>query len=162
MTETTTAPAFAPPSPNGTNPNGPKDFSRPRKRIFFTIDGEEFDSAVGLAAEVFVEFTVRFKQFNESDTWADNYAALRAALELVMLPESFERLAARLKDKSNPVDMEQMADIVIWLLEAYGLRPTRQSSDSSDGQPSPEPGTSSTENSPVEVSISELSLPNDS
>lgn len=142
-----------------TDSTGPKDFSRPRKRIAFTIDGEQYEAAPAVPAETFVEFAVRFADLNDSDTWAENYRALNAALELVLLPESFERLAAHFTDKQHPVELDQMADIVMWLLEEYGLRPTRPSSPSSDGPPNPEPGTSSTENTPAEASTSELSLP---
>lgn len=138
---------------------GVKDFGRARKPIPFNVDVDQFQAAVALPAEVFVEFTTKFANAEESDTWAENYGHLRDALELVLLEESFTRLNARFRDKERPVELEQMADIIMWLLEQYGLRPTQPSSDSSDGQPSPEPGTSSTESSPAEASISELSLP---
>lgn len=151
MTKTTAAKAPEPP--------GTKDFSRKRERIIFVIDEEEFEAAVALPAEIFVQFTVRFNEYTETDGWKESYEALDAALDLVLLTDSYERLHARFSDKTKPVDVDQMADIIMWLLEQYGLRPTQQSSDSSDGQPSPEPGTSSTANSPAEESTSELSLP---
>lgn len=151
MTKTTAAKA---PEPTGT-----KDFSRKRERILFVVDEEEFEAAVALPAEIFVQFTVRFNEYTETEGWKESYEALDAALDLVLLTDSYERLHARFSDKTKPVDLDQMADIIMWLLEQYGLRPTQPSSDSSDGQPSPEPGTSSTENSPAEESTSELSLP---
>lgn len=140
-------------------PTGAPDFGRARKRILFTVDEDQFEAALALPAETFVEFTVRFNEYTEADGWAENFKALDTALELVLLTDSYTRLHARFSDKEHPVEIEQMADIIMWLLEQYGLRPTQPSSDSSDGQPSPEPGTSSTESSPAEESISELSLP---
>lgn len=142
-----------------TNGTGVKDFSRPRKRILFQIDGDQFEAAVAVPAETFVELSLRYSDLGESDSWADNYKALTAALELVLIPDSYERLAARFADKQRPIELDQIADIVLWLLEEYGLRPTQPSSDSSDGPSSPASGTSSTANTPAEASISEVSLP---
>lgn len=142
-----------------TSGTGVKNFSRPRKRILFQIDDDTFEAAVAVPAETFVELTLSYSDLGDSDTWADNYKALDSALELVLLPESYERLAPRFKDKQRPVELDQMADVIMWLLEEYGLRPTQPSSDSSDGQPSPASGTSSTESTPAATSTSEVSLP---
>src|SRR5690606_41105458 len=73
-----------------------------------------------------------------------------------------ERFAARLKDKTNPIHDDQMSDVIIWLLEENGMRPTRPSQDSSDGSASPESGTSSTESTPPEAPTSPTSQPTDS
>lgn len=149
MDETTEAQATA----------GPKDFSRKRETKPFTVDGDTFQAAVAIPGEVFVEFTERFADFEESGTWRENFEALAAALELVLLPDSYKLIRDRMKDLTNPIDLDQMADIVLWLMDEYGLRPTQPPSDSSDGSPSPESGTSSTENTQPEESTSELSLP---
>jgi hypothetical protein len=149
MTETTSA---APPT-------GPKDFSRRRDAKTFVIDGDTFEATSALPGEVFVQFTEHFAEFEESDSWRNNFDALAAALELVLLPESYKLLRSRLADLTNPVDMEQMADIVLWLMDEYGLRPTQPPSDSSDGSPDPESGTSSTENTPPEEPTSAPSEP---
>jgi hypothetical protein len=86
-------------------------------------------------------------------------ALLKQALKFVLLPESYERFSARLKDRHNPIDDDQLADVVLWLLEQYGLRPTAPSQPSSDGSPSPESGTSSTESTQPEAPTSEASQP---
>lgn len=149
MDETTSAEA----------PTGPKDFSRKRDAKIFLVDGDTFEATSTLPGEVFVKFTERFVEFEESDTWRNNFDALAAALELVLLPDSYKLLRDRLNDLTNPVGLEQMADIVLWLMDEYGLRPTQPPSDSSDGSPDPESGTSSTENTPPEESTSQPSLP---
>ncbi|MDF2711379.1 MAG: hypothetical protein K0R62_7031, partial [Nonomuraea muscovyensis] len=59
----------------------------------------------------------------------------------------------RLKDKTNPIEDDQMADAVLYLLEAYGLRPTQPSQPSSTGPASPASGTSSTDAQPPQESI---------
>lgn len=142
-----------------TEASGPKDFSKRRTPKTFTIDGDTFEVASVLPAEVFVEFTTRFGEFQESDTWADNFRALDLAIKLVMLPDSYTLLRKRLGDVANPIELEQMADIVLWLIDEYGLRPTQPPSDSSDGSPSPESGISSTESTPPAESTSQPSLP---
>lgn len=139
--------------------SGPKDFSRKRTSKIFTIDGETFEAAAAIPGEVFAEFTKRYASLGEDATWAESYEALRSALELVLLPDSYKRLHARFKDLTQPVDLDQMADIVLWLMDEYGMRPTQPSSDSSDGSPGPESGTSSTESTPPEESTSQVSLP---
>lgn len=44
-----------------------------------------------------------------------------------------------------PVELEQITEILDWVMAEYGLRPTKPSEGSSDGQSSPESGTNSTE-----------------
>lgn len=139
--------------------SGPKDFSRKREAKTFVIDGDTYHAAVALPGETFVEFTDRLSAFEAADTWRENFDALVAALELVLLPDSYKLLRDRAKDIEQPVDLDQMAEIGLWLMDEYGLRPTQPPSDSSDGSPSPESGTSSTENTQPEESTSQPSLP---
>lgn len=141
---------------------GPKDFSRPRTPKIFTIDEDTFEAASALPGETFVEFTTRFEEFQESDSWKENYRLLLAALELVLLPDSYTLLCERLADKKRPVELDQVTDIVDWLMGEYGMRPTQPSPDSSDGSDDQESGTSSTGSTPPEESTSEPSPPTDS
>lgn len=138
---------------------GPKDFSRKREAKTFAIDGDTFHAAVALPGEIFVEFTERLSAFEAANTWREQFDALGAALEVVLLPDSYERLRARAKDLEYPVDLDQLAEIGMWLMDEYGLRPTQPPSDSSDGSPDPESGTSSTESTQPEESTSQASLP---
>lgn len=157
MTELLTA-------PNGSGPlaamaaAGPppaaKDFSRQRKRLDFTIDDDTFDAAPALPGDVFVEFVGLYNSTGDVDGLKEQHDLLKQALELVLLDESWQRFAARLKDKARPIEDDQMSDVVIWLLEEYGMRPTVPSQPSPDGPSSPEPGTSSTENTQPEESTS--------
>ncbi len=134
-----------------------KDFSRPRKKISFTIDGDLFEAAPVMPAETLMDFAGHFNKVG--GTPAENLAAMRGLLEMVLLPDSYRRIAERMRDRANPIDIDQIGDLIPWLLEQYGLRPTQRSSSSADGPPSPEPGTSSTESTSGEASISSLSLP---
>lgn len=130
-----------------------RDFSRPRKRLTFTIDGELFEAAPVLPGDIYAEFVTRYNDTAATETYQQQHDLLKSALGLALMPESYDRFSARMKDKTNPIDDDQMADVILWLLEAYGLRPTKQSSPSSSGLPSPESGTSSTDAPQPQVSI---------
>lgn len=162
MTEVLTSPNVAPvaaaaaPSPPA---SVPRDFSRKRTPITFTIDGDVFEAAPRLPADTFVEFVTLYNDRVSADTLAQQLALLKQAIELVLLPESWERFSARLKDKARPIDDDQISDVVLWLLEEYGLRPTQPSQPASDGPTSPEPGTSSTESTQPAESTSQPSQP---
>ena len=155
------APA-APPLMAAAAPPAARDFSRKRKRLNFTIDGEEFEAAPGLPGDIYAEFVTTYSSTADTETYQEQHDALKQALSLVLLDESYERFQARLRDKTNPIDDDQMSDVVIWLLGEYGNRPTQPSQPSSDGPASPESGTSSTENTPHAESTSATSQPTDS
>ncbi|MEH0574298.1 hypothetical protein QBA54_07340 [Streptomyces sp. B21-108] len=141
------------------SPPGARDFSRPRKRLTFTIDGETFEAAPVLPGDIYAEFVTRYNGTADTDTYQQQHDLMKSALELVLLPDSYARFADRLKDRANPIDDDQMADVVLWLLEAYGLRPTQPSQLSSDGPASPESGTSSTDAQPPQASTPATSQP---
>jgi hypothetical protein len=130
-----------------------RDFSRKRKRLDFTIDGDTFTPAAALPGDVYAEFVTLYNKTGTADSYQEQHDLLKSALQLALLPESWDRFAARLKDKANPIEDDQMADAVLYLLEAYGLRPTQPSQPSSDGPASPESGTSSTDAQPPQASI---------
>lgn len=126
-----------------------KDFSRPRERIEFKIDGDTFEATPAVPAEILVEFANRFTDVNtKPSTPGEQFATVTAVLQLVLLPESFKRLTARARDLDNPVEIDQLSDVILWLLEEYGMRPTQPSSSSSTGQASPASGTNSTATTP--------------
>lgn len=135
-----------------------KDFSRKREEIVFTIDEDRFEAAPALPGDILTEFAVRFADENADDAKA-RFEQWTAALELVLLPDSYKLFRARLRDKERPIELEQASEVIVWLLEQYGLRPTQPSSLSPDGPPNPASGTSSTDAPLREVSNSALSLP---
>jgi hypothetical protein len=139
-----TEPTSAPPA---------KDFTRKRTRLDFTIDGDTFVPAAALPGDIYAQFVSLYNKTITTDSYQEQHDLLKSALQLALLPESWDRFAARLKDKTNPIEDDQMADAILYLLEAYGLRPTKPSQPSSDGPPSPASGTSSTDAQPQPVSI---------
>jgi hypothetical protein len=146
-----------------TNTGAPvRDFTRKRKRLIFRIDDDVFEAAPVLPGDAYAELVDLYNGTADVETYQQQYGMLKSALELALLPESYERFAARLGNKSNPIDGDQMADVVLWVLEAYGLRPTGPSQPSSDGPASPASGTSSTASTPLVESTSAVSPPTSS
>lgn len=162
MTELLTSPNGVAPMAASGGPPATRDFTRPRKRLNFTIDDDEFEAAAALPGDVFAEMVALHDSAADAQTFQDQHDLLKQALRIALLPESWERFAARLKDKQRPIDDDQSSDVVIWLMEEYGVRPTQPSQPSSDGPSSPESGTSSTESTQHAESTSEPSPPTDS
>lgn len=129
-----------------------KDFSRKRERLVFRIDDDIFEAATALPGKTLSRFATRFADIEKTpfDKQLDVFAD---ALGMVLLPESNARFQKRLDDLENPIELEQASDVITWLLERYGLRPTEPSSDSSTGPASPVSGTSSTDVAQPQVSI---------
>lgn len=161
MTELLTAPNGAAPTlaAAGPPPTAAKDFTRKRKRLTFTIDDDTFEAASALPGDVFAEMVALYNSADDVQSFQDQHDLLKKALEIALMPESWQRFATRLKDKTRPIEDDQTSEVVMWLLEEYGMRPTQPSQPSPDGQPSPEPGTSSTESTQPEESTSAPSTP---
>lgn len=134
-----------------------RDFSKKRKDIVFRVDDDVFQAARGVPAEVLLGFATEFAGMDTTATVDQQLKAFRSMLEVVLLPESLERFNARMRDRANPIEIDQVEDVVTWLMEQYGLRPTEAPSSSPDGRSVPEPGTTLTASTPGEVSISAAS-----
>jgi hypothetical protein len=134
-----------------------RDFSKKRKDITFRVDEDVFQAARGVPAEVLLDFAREFAGMDVSATVDQQLKAFRSLLDVVLLPESLERFNARMRDRENPIEIDQVEDIVTWLMEEYGLRPTEAPSSSPDGRSVPVPGMSLTDSTPGEVLISAAS-----
>ncbi len=135
-----------------------KDFSKARKSLQFKVDDDVFHAASAVPADTMIEFASGFTSMNpENMNPAEIVAALRRVIEVVLQPQSLERFVQRMKDPANPIDMEQLDNIVQWLFEEYGLRPTTEPSNSSGGGSLPVPGITSMANMPGVASISAAS-----
>lgn len=135
-----------------------KDFSKARKRLQFRIDDDVFEATPAIPAEVMIQFAERFTSADPSImTPKQQVGIFREMLEIVLLPDSMAVMRKRMADPRSPVDMGQLDEIITWLFEEYGLRPTQESSSSSDGDSPPGPGTTLTELTPDMVSISAAS-----
>lgn len=65
-------------------------------------------------------------------------------LDSLLFDESAALLRRRASDKKKPVGVKQVMELIPWLLEEYGLRPTQPSSPSLNGSDGEKTGTSST------------------
>ena len=135
-----------------------KNFSKKRRDLVFQIDDDVFHAVPVIPAETMI-------QFAESMTSADPsrmspkemVGALRRVIEMVLLPDSLSVFTKRMADPLNPIDMEQLDEVVTWLFEEYGMRPTSEPSSSSAGGSPVVPGITSTGMLPGAASISAAS-----
>jgi hypothetical protein len=135
-----------------------KDFTRRRKAPQFRIDEDLFTAVAAIPAEEMISFAEQITTADPTQmSPREQVSLLRKTLENMLVPESLLRFQQRMADKTNPIDMEQLNDVVEWLFEEYGLRPTTGSSSSSSGGSPPVPGITSTDSMPDVVSISAAS-----
>lgn len=140
-----------------------RDFTRDPRVIEFKIDDDVFRCHPRLPADVLIDFAVKAEGMGDSPTGQQGVQAMLDVLQATLLPEHFRRFRDRMKDPAKaaeeaqaagraapapyvPIGLEQVSEIVPWIMEEYGLRPTEPSEDSSDGPSSLAPGTSSTVN----------------
>lgn len=135
-----------------------KDFTRKRKPIQFTIDEDTFNAVPTIPAETMIEFAESMSSADPTKmSPGEMVGALRRVIEMVLHPESLKRFKERMKDPQNPIDMEQLDEIVTWLFEEYGMRPTQEPSNSLSGGSPVVPGIGSTVMLPGVESISAAS-----
>lgn len=116
-----------------------KDFTKKRKVIQFDLDGHRYVCYPALAIPSLQEISTLAADF----TPATAVEQLTKFFEVILPDEDAMRLSAKLTDKNNPLELDQAADIMHWVVEAYGLRPTTSSSASSNGSPTDGDGTRS-------------------
>jgi hypothetical protein len=133
-----------------------KDFTRARKRIQFKIDDDIFDAYPALPALILMEFSARAEAVNSDDNEVAKEELIKM-FELILQPESLKVFIERMRNYEKPIDNRQVNDVIPWLLEQYGLRPTTPSENSSDGQPNQDSGTNSTASTPDVASTSDTS-----
>jgi hypothetical protein len=122
-----------------------RDFSKKRKQLVFRVDEDVFEAAAAIPAEVMIQFAERITTADPSKmTPKEQVAIFRDMLEMVLLPESMATMRKRMADARNPVDMQQLDEIIQWLFEEYGMRPTSDPSSSSSGDSLLGSGTTST------------------
>lgn len=130
-----------------------RDFTKQRREIKFKIDDDVFEVAPALPAGVLMDFATDFQKLDK-ESGEDQKRSMMTILETVLVAGSYQRFTQRMQDRLQPIDLEQVNDVIEWIMEEYGMRPTEPSEDSSGGQPGPASGTPSTENTPDVASIS--------
>jgi hypothetical protein len=148
-----------------------KDFTKQARVVEFTLDGDVFRGKPHLPAQTMIDFTLKVGEMDEESASAkDGMDTMMECLQMVLMPDSFKRFRERMKDPAAdvgpdaaaspdfvPIELEQVTEILDWVMGEYGLRPTKPSEDSSPGLSSQESGTSSTDSTSDVASTSATS-----
>lgn len=128
-----------------------KDFTKPKKRVEFRIDEDLFEAPRVLPIPVMQELASTADRLKGNLSNAEQLQMVISIFDTILPDAAAARLRERISSKEEPVDLEQIMDIMLWLLEVYGLRPTQPSADSSAGQPAVTSGTPSAAGAPSVV-----------
>lgn len=112
-----------------------KDFGSPDAQdsepVEFQLYGEKFSCRPSVPGKLMLEFAKRTS--DESNT-SDNATVLLDFFSAVLYPESYQRFDVLISDPDRAVSLESLMEIVSWLMETYGSRPTERSEPSSTGE----------------------------
>lgn len=128
-----------------------KDFTKEAPRVCFRIGSEDFDALPMLPIPVMQELIRASVGIQAKELGAEALDKVLQIFNLILVPESAVRFQARISSVDNPVDLTQVMDIMTWLMERYGKRPTQQSPESSNGFPTETGGMISTAGVPSSV-----------
>lgn len=139
-----------------------KDFDASETPIGFRVGMDEFLAVPGIGIGVMADMVGAYSKLgalgglNTADPNAILTAieAIKSLFKLLLLDDdSYTRFVDRLTSRTKPIGVPTLMQIINWLLEKYGLRPTTpsttsssvdgdvESSTSTDGQPATEPET---------------------
>ena len=128
-----------------------KKFTSRKPPLDFEVDDEQFMAYAILPARTFAVFADKVGKLSRSSadyrgadkielTFDETVTTILDSIELALPTDSAERLAARISDPDNPVDLGALTEILEWLLQEWGLaaaegsgRPTKRQSASSSG-----------------------------
>lgn len=107
-----------------------KDFSVRREPIKFTIDDDVFEAVPEVAAEVIFRLADQLDRLTDDDglTVSDQLALIHGMFRALLLPKSADLFIFRMSNPARPIGVEQFKDVLAWLMERYGLRPTESDS----------------------------------
>lgn len=109
-------------------PNFDRDPNAPTTPKRFSCDGEVFECAPVLPAGATRDLAKLAKA-----TSNEQVILFGDFLDTIMLPDSAQRFAKRLRDTENPITDKQVSRVVMHLIRAYGHRPTTPASSSQNG-----------------------------
>lgn len=109
--------------------DGVMDFSNPAQNIKFRLDGDEFEALPEIAAVSMLRFADEATRLDRDDVGTDEkIKIIQGLFRMVLTTESATRFIRRLEDDAHPIGMARFGEIVEWLMERYGLRPTEPDS----------------------------------
>jgi hypothetical protein len=128
-----------------------KDFTVKRERIVFAVDPDRFECVPALMPDALQDVVGKFRgdEFTESLKKRDMERIMKGIRDIfgifLLDDDHYDRFVARLSNRQNPIDIQQLVAIIGWVIERYTNRPTVPSSSSSDGSQPDDGGTSSTD-----------------
>jgi hypothetical protein len=111
--------------------------------VQFKIDDDVFHGVPNLPATALVEFA-SVAETIDADSNVPEISVFTKMFEILLTPTSAERFIERMSSPTEPISLAQIQDILPWIMEEFGMRPTSPSPDSSAGSESPGDGTRST------------------
>lgn len=119
-----------------------KDFTIKRKRIQFKVDDDVFTAHAVLGLP-HMQHMIRVSKNMRDLITDEKFDAIFDVFDQLLTPDSAKRFRERVfSSGDDAIDVrEQLIPILHYLLEAYGVRPTQLSSDSSSGSPNEIDGT---------------------
>lgn len=126
-----------------------KDFSETTEPIQFRVGKEVFTALPTIPLGRMSELS-KLRMEGESGNLVDG---ITRVFNSILEPESYERFVHGLNSNENPIGITHVTQILPWLMEQYGLRPTEESNGSADSLT--ETGENSTDGLSVEDATSE-------
>lgn len=139
-----------------TEPTPTPDFTKPREPHRFRLGGKDYAAPAIISSITLRRATslaASFQTVDQSNAEAVLAAIGEAFATLVPGPQGQEISRRITSDEEDPIDpLGEALPCMVWLMGAYGLRPTKPSSDSSNGSPIPTGDTPSTDGASAEAS----------
>lgn len=148
------------PSPLSTTSGDTKRFTTRRKNLEFYVDEDHFVGVPALPAMTALELTKMHGEIQQAEG-TDKLSVIMEVFKQFLETDSYERFVQRLSDKTNPIDLPTLLEVIQWILgEGVGLRPTQKPSPSDTGPTAT--GPASTDGALPGMSIPEISTGVDS
>ena len=112
-----------------------KDFGSPvapeAEKVEFELCGDTFSFRPQIPGKTMLDFA---RRTSDDSNASENAGVLLDFFQSVMYPESHARFDVLISDPDKAISLESLMEIVSWLMETYGSRPTERSEPSSTGE----------------------------
>lgn len=132
-----------------------KDFTLPGDAPKFRIAPDVFQCYPEIALDALMEIAETARTGTESK---ERLEQMKELLKGIIVPEDYRLFIDRMRigteenPNPSPIGQRHLRDLIPWLMEVYGMRPTPESSTSADGSESDD--TSSTDDASEMASTS--------
>ncbi|SRR6266540_2690956 len=117
-----------------------KDFTVSTETIKFKINQDIFEAIPDIPAGKLLDFSESQSDLTKVSP-EDRTKVFETMFTLILTPESAERFLNRLYDPKNPIGIRVINNLIPWIFEQYGMRPTEALPGSLDGSGNPASGT---------------------